>query len=221
MFSVKSIKSLGEKFLHFKTTSTCALDHLRPDVAHLRLRVREEGGGQRGQVRAPGPGRGAALHHRGLRVTLYAPSPTLSLCRHAEQGCGVAAKKSAYKRAISVNKTKIPTNNGAWAQGIQGGDCGMRWCRRCSSDPRPRDRAWPWRTLGGKLQPSLSLLHFYTSTTVGARLVPRVTTTTSCSASPALEDSVFKIIIVIYNIYVMSIKIASWVAGNVVTFLQP
>ena len=163
-----------------------------------------------------------------LRVYLLRPAPTLSLCRHAEQGCGVAAKKSpvaakksAYKRAISVNKTKIPTNNGAWAQGIQGGDCGMRWCRRCSSDPRPRDRARPWRTLGGKLQPSSSLLHFYTSTSVGARPGPRVTTTTSCSASPALEDSVFKIIIVIYNIYVMSIKIASWVAGNVVTFLQP
>ena len=166
-----------------------------------------------------------------LRVYLLRPAPTLSLCRHAEQGCGVAAKKSpvaakkpAYKRAISVNKTKIPTNNGAWAQGIQGGDCGMRWCRRCSSDPRPRDRTWPWRTLGARLQPSSSLLHFYTSTSVlrWARPGSRGTSTsTSSTASPALIGPVLKIIIVICYIYVMSIKIASWVAGNVVTFLQP
>ena len=144
MFSVKSIKSLGEKFLHFKTTSTCALDHLRPDVAHLRLRVREEGGGQRGHVRAPGPGRGAALDPQGLRVTLYAPSPTLSLCRHAEQGCGVEAKKSpvaakkpAYKRAAIVDETR---------ENSTGGDYGTRRWRRFSSHSGPRARPWPRRT---------------------------------------------------------------------------
>ena len=65
-------------------------------------------------------------------------------------------------------------------------------------------------------------LLLFTSTTADTRPGPRVTSlTTSCSASPALEDSVFKIIIVIYIIYVMSIKIASWVAGNVVTFREP
>ena len=165
MFSVKSIKSLGEKFLHFKTTSTCALDHLRPDVAHLRLRVREEGGGQRGQVRAPGPGRGAALHHRGLRVTLYAPSPTLSLCRHAEQGCGVAAKKSpvaakkpAYKRAAIVDETRDNST---------GGDYGMRRWRRYTSHSGPRARSWPWWTLQhSTLKPN--------STSNSSFLLPRV-----------------------------------------------
>ena len=164
MFSVKSIKSLGEKFLHFKTTSTCALDHLRPDVAHLRLRVREEGGGQRGQVRAPGPGRGAALDPQGLRVTLYAPSPTISLCRHAEQGCGVEAKKSpvaakkpAYKRAAIVDETRDKST---------GGDCGTwRW-RRLSSRSGSRARPWPWWTLHNTQHSSqilllLFLLHFY------------------------------------------------------------
>ena len=61
---------------------------------------------------------------------------------------------------------------------------------------------------------------FYISTTAGTRPGSRVTTTTTSSAaSQALGGQVFKTIIVIY--YVMSVKIASLVAGNVVTFLQP
>ena len=61
---------------------------------------------------------------------------------------------------------------------------------------------------------------FYISTTAGTRPGSRVTTTTmSSAASQALGGQVFKTIIVIY--YVMSVKIASLVAGNVVTFLQP
>ena len=54
--------------------------------------------------------------------TLYAPSPTLSLCRHAEQGCGVEAKKSpvaakgpAHERAAIVDETR---------ENSTGGDCG-------------------------------------------------------------------------------------------------
>ena len=43
-------------------------------------------------------------------------------------------------------------------------------------------------------------------------------TTTSSAASPALED--IKTIIVFRIIYVMFLKIASWVAGNVVTLFR-
>ena len=65
----------------------------------------------------------------------------------------------------------------------------------------------------------LSTLHFYTSTTAGTRPGCRVTATTTCSAaSPALED--IKTIIVIRIIHVMFLKIASWVAGNVMTLFR-
>ena len=43
-------------------------------------------------------------------------------------------------------------------------------------------------------------------------------TSTSSAASPALED--IKLIIVIRIIHVMLLKIASWVAGNVVTLFR-
>jgi len=99
------------KVFTFQNNTNLSASHLRPDDPQ---RVREEGGGLRGLVRAPGPGRGAALHRLGLRVTLYAPSPRLSLCRHAEQGCGVAAKKlpvaakkPAHKRAAIVDETSL------------------------------------------------------------------------------------------------------------------
>jgi len=60
---------------------------------------------------------------------------------------------------------------------------------------------------------------FYTSTTAGTRPGSRVTaTSTSSAASPALED--IKTIIVIRIIHVMFLKIASWVAGNVVTLFR-
>ena len=60
---------------------------------------------------------------------------------------------------------------------------------------------------------------FYTSTTAGTRPGCRVTATTTCSAaSPALED--IKTIIVIRIIHVMFLKIASWVAGNVMTLFR-
>ena len=66
-----------ENVFTFQININLSASHLRPDDPQ---RVREEGGGLRGQVRAPGPGGGAALDPRGLRVTLYAPSPTISLC---------------------------------------------------------------------------------------------------------------------------------------------
>ena len=69
-------------------------EQLHADDAQLRLRDREDGGGLRGPRRAHGPVRGAARHRLGLRVNLYVPAPRISLCRHAEPGCGVAAKKS-------------------------------------------------------------------------------------------------------------------------------
>ena len=60
---------------------------------------------------------------------------------------------------------------------------------------------------------------FYTSSTAGTRPGSRVTSTsTSSAASPALED--IKLIIVIRIIHVMLLKIASWVAGNVVTLFR-
>ena len=65
----------------------------------------------------------------------------------------------------------------------------------------------------------LSTLHFYTSTTAGTRPGCRVTaTTTRSAASPALED--IKSTIVIRIIHVMFLKIASWVAGNVMTLFR-
>ena len=76
-----------------------------------------------------------------LRVNLLRPAPTLSLCRHAEQGCGVAAKKSpvaakkpAYKRAAIVDETRDKST---------GGDYGTRRWRRFSSRSGPRARPWP------------------------------------------------------------------------------
>ena len=191
--------SLGEKFLQFKSTSTCAHDHLRPDVAHLRLRVREEGGGQRGHVRASGPGRGAALDPQGLRVTLYAPSPTISLCRHAEQGCGVEAKKSpvaakgpAHERAAIVDETR---------ENSTGGDCGaVRGGGGVSL--RARDRGLG-HGHGDSSQHSTQAYNFFlpfTSTIAGTRPRCRVTaTTTSSAASPALEDIKSTIVIRIYS----------------------
>ena len=174
-----------ENVFTFQININLSASHLRPDDPQ---RVREEGGGLRGHVRAPGPGRGVARHRLRLRVTLYAPSPTISLCRHAEQGCGVEAKKSpvaakkpAYKRAAIVDETRDKST---------GGDYGTRRWRRFPSRSGPRARPWPWWTLHNAQHSSqilLLTLPFFTSTTAGTRPGSRVTaTTTSSAASPAL-----------------------------------
>ena len=161
-------------------------EQLHADGAQLRLRDREDGGGLRGPQRAHGPGRGAARHRLGLRVNLYVPAPRLSLCRHAEQGCGVAAKKSpvaakkpVYKRTTIVDETSLL---GVTAV-LEGGGASLR----------TRDRG-----LGhghGGLFTTLNTQakfysSFYSSTTAGTRPGSRVTsTTTSSAANPALRTA--------------------------------
>ena len=193
-------------------------EQLHADDAQLRLRDREDGGGLRGPRRAHGPGRDAARHRLGQRVNLYVPAPRLSLCRHAEQGCGVAAKKSpvaakkpVYKRTTIVDETSL-----LGVTAVLGGG---------GASLRTRDQGLG-QGQGGLIstfdtQANFFLLHFLLhiyNCGCEARMQGIYYNYEFCG-QPRLGRTSFKTIIVIY--YVMSVKIASLVAGNVVTFLQP
>ena len=146
-----------ENVFTFQININLSASHLRPDDPQ---RVREEGG-LRGPRRAPGPGRGAALHRLGLWVNLYVPAPRISLCRHAEPGCGVAAKKSQVRpRSRRINATIVDETSLLGVTTVRGGG---------GASLRARDRG-----LGhghgdssqlSKLKPTASfytsLLHFY------------------------------------------------------------
>ena len=122
----------------------------------------------------------------------------------------VAAKKPAYKRAAIVDETRDKST---------GGDYGTRRWRRFSSRSGPRARPWPRWTLHNAQRSSqilLFLLHFFYrgyETRIKGDLYNY-----ELRGQPSLEDS--KLTIVNCIIHVMFVKIASWVAGNVVTLFR-
>ena len=130
-------------------------------------------------------------------MNLYVPAPRISLCRHAEPGCGVAAKKSQVRpRSRRINATIVDETSLLGVTAVLGGG-GARL--------RTRDRGLG-HSFGGLFTTlnTQAKFYFYNYEFYG---------------QPSLGRTSFKTIIVI--IYVMSVKIASLVAGNVVTFLQP
>ena len=179
-----------ENVFTFQININLSASHLRPDDPQ---RVREEGG-LRGPRRAPGPGRGAALHRLGLWVNLYVPAPRISLCRHAEQGCGVAAKKSPGGGQVAgvSNATIVDETSLLGVTTVRGGG---------GASLRARDRE-QGRGHGDSSQHSTQAYNFFlpfTSTIAGTRPRCRVTaTTTNSVASPALEDIKSTIVIRIY-----------------------